>query len=140
MQITECVKEPELKAAYQVLREHYTNLSELDYLRYVREMTATGFRMIAVIENEKCIAVCGFRVGRRFYCGKFLHIDNMIVQSAYRSQGIGTLIINWMRTEAIRLNCDVLLADTYINNSNAQRFFEREGFYKRGYHLKFDLT
>lgn len=140
MQINECKSNADLKTAYQVLREHYTNLTESDYLRYVKEMMATDFRMIAVTENKKIIAVCGFRVGRRFYCGKYLHIDNMIVGSAFRSQGIGNLIIEWMRNEAKRLGCDVLLADTYINNINAQRFFEREGFYKRGYHLKYDLT
>lgn len=140
MQIIECATDAQLKTAYQVLREHYTGLSEADYFVHVKEMIAAGFRMIAVLENKKTIAVCGFRVGRRFYCGKFLHIDNMIVASAFRSQGIGNLIIEWMRKEAKRLDCDVLLADTYINNTSAQRFFEREGFYKRGYHLKYDLS
>ncbi|MCP5361247.1 MAG: GNAT family N-acetyltransferase [Hyphomicrobiales bacterium] len=138
MKIIECKTDEQIRGAYALIGSFYTSLSLDQYLEYAREMMAVNYRMIAVLDDGNYVGICGFRVGRRFYCGRYIHIDNMYVEETHRSGGIGKLIIQWVREEGQRLECDTMLADTYIDNTHAQRFFEREGFYKRGYHLKYD--
>lgn len=138
MHITECASDEEILATYKVATQLY-ELPKETYLAYVREMMQQGYRLVALYENGQCIAISGFRVGRRLYCGKFLHIDNLVTDRRHRKQGVALVLIEWMKEEAARIGCDVMLADTYIENGPAQALFKREGFMTRGYHLKLDL-
>ena len=136
MQIRECKSDDEIMTTYRVVEQLYEFTSE-QFLSYIKEMTTTEYRLIGVYnEGDQCVAAVGFRVGRRLYCGRYLHIDNMIVDHKHRNQGLASEMLGWLREEAMRLECDVLLADTYVENTPAQDFFYKEGFQKRGHHLK----
>ncbi len=134
--IEECIKDTEILATHIIAFQLY-DLPKQTYLDYIKEMMASDYRLIAVFEDDKIIAISGFRVGRRLYCGRYLHIDNMIVDEKYRSQGIASTMIEWLKEEAKRLKCQCILADTYTDNVRAQTLFKKQDFQTRGYHLKF---
>lgn len=135
MNIRECTTDKDIKATYAVIRQLYS-LPEKKYLAFVREMMETDYRMIAVWEKTKPVAVAGFRVGRRLYCGKYLHIDNLIIDEKHRGKGFARGLVQWLEKEAKKLDCDTVLADTYVDNTPAHRLFIGAGFHIRGYHLK----
>ncbi len=135
MDIRECRTDAEILATFPVVRQLY-ELSEQEYLAFAHEMMETDYRLITCFDNGKPVAVVGFRVGRRLYCGKYLHIDNLIIDETHRGKGFARALVGWLRKEAARLDCDTLLADTYVDNHPAHRLFLSEGFHIRGYHLK----
>lgn len=135
MDIRECSTEQEILATYPVIRQLY-GIRDDEYLAFIQEMKATDYRIVAAFSGNAPVAVVGFRVGRRLYCGKYLHIDNLIIDETHRGQGFARGLVRWLEAEAKRLDCDTLLADTYVDNNPAQRLFLNEGFHIRGFHLK----
>ncbi len=138
MQISEATTQDAIEATYPIAYQLY-EIPIGQYTAYIREMMEQGYRLIMLEDEGRIIGISGFRVGRRLYCGKYLHIDNLVVDKACRKQGAALEMLDWMKAEAKRLNCDCMLADTYIENAPAQALFKREGFMTRGYHLKRDV-
>jgi len=134
--IRECNTDDEILGTLAVAGQLYSLESE-QYLAFVREMMDTDYRLIALYnESNTPVAVVGFRVGRRLYCGKYLHVDNLIVDQTSRTSGYALQLMAWLEDEAKRLQCDTLLADSYIENHAAHRLFLKGGYHIRGFHLK----
>ncbi|MBI3232577.1 MAG: GNAT family N-acetyltransferase, partial [Bacteroidetes bacterium] len=81
-----------------------------------------------------CIAVSGYWIGAKLYCGSYLEIDNFVVDEKHRSSGIGKQLIEWLTNEAKAHQCETMMLDAYVENFKAHHFYYREGFIARGFH------
>ncbi len=130
----------EMEALFPVLCQMYPNLSQDEYRQVLPERVAQGYRMIAVLDDAGTAqAVAGFWIGYRFYCKKFLQIDNMVADKNRTIKGCGKLLIDWVKKEAKAKGCERILLDTFVENYDAHRLFMREGFIARGYHYNYIL-
>ncbi|MCE3232989.1 MAG: family N-acetyltransferase [Rickettsiaceae bacterium] len=126
-------------AAFPVLAHMYPDMSQEEYRNILPERVNNGYRMLGVFDDEKCVCSAGFWISYRFYCGKFIQLDNMVSLPDYRSKGVGKLVTDFIKNLGITDGCNKVLIDTYVENFNAHRFFLREGFIIRGYHLNYEL-
>ena len=55
-------------------------------------------------------------------------IEDVIVNLADRSLGVGKRIVDWVTREAERIGCARLFLESGISNHRAHEFFHREGF------------
>jgi GNAT superfamily N-acetyltransferase len=107
-----------------------------DYLDHVLDdMLAHGYRMAVVREGAGTLAVSGVWVGTKIYSGKYLEMDNVVVDAAHRSRGLGQLLTDFVTDLARREGCQMMMLDAYRENEGAHAFYERNGFVKRGYHF-----
>jgi GNAT superfamily N-acetyltransferase len=126
----------EMTAQISVIRELSGHgLTEDIYRSMLADMLPLGYGQVAVFDKDKCIAISGFWINTKLYSGKYLEMDNVVVMPDYRSKGIGKLLSDWCEAKAKENNCKVLMLDAYLENEKAHRFYEREGFFKRGYHF-----
>jgi len=139
MNVIECTDRKLIESTYCVTSQLY-NIDIETYVSYIEEMKSSDYKLFSMNNDDGlCVAVVGYRVGRRLYCGKYLHIDNLIVSKDVRSKGLAKKLIDFCKEEASKSKCDVILADSYVENRNAHRLFLREKFHIRGFHFKFDL-
>lgn len=117
-----------------LINELNPELKEGDYRKMLPEMIAHNYRQVGVYDQDKLIAVSGYWIGTKLYCGKYLEIDNFVVKSEYRSQRVGSLLVEWLQEEAKRRGCRVLLLDAYVENFQAHKFYYAQGFVARGFH------
>ena len=94
------------------------------------------------IENNHIILVCeesGTVVGsvmgivcRELYgdCRPFLVVENMIVDSNFRKQGIGQLLLRHLESSAKERNCTQMILVTEKDRHDACAFYENYGFSK----------
>lgn len=129
----------EMFAVFDVLAHMYPNMSRPEYEAILPERVETGYRMLGVFDGEKCICSAGFWISYRFYCGKFIQLDNMVTLPDARSKGVGKLVVDFIKNTGKSDGCKKVLVDTYVENFSAHRFFLREGFIIRGYHLNFEI-
>jgi len=110
-------------------------------MQIAKERLPQGYRMIGAYdeEQEKCIGAAGFWIGTRFYCGKFIQLDNMMVLPELRSRKLGRQMVEFVKEIGRAEGCSRILVDTLVENHAAHRFFLREGFIIRGYHLNCEL-
>jgi ribosomal protein S18 acetylase RimI-like enzyme len=109
----------------QQLRPHLTSAEE--FIIRVRRQQAEGYRLLALWSARGPRALAGFRLTENLVHGRFLYVDDLVVDAAERSNGLGAILLTHLKDEARRLGCAKLVLDTGIDNVAAQRFYARQG-------------
>ena len=104
------------------------------------DMIAHGYRMVLVLDGAVCAGLSGIWTGTKIYSGKYLEMDNVVIDEQYRSKGVGTALTRYITDLALAEGCKTMMLDAYIVNEPAHRFYEREGFQRKGYHFVKSIT
>ena len=124
-----------MEPLYPLIRQLSPGVTEERYVHFLDDMLAHGYRMAAVFENDVCIGLSGFWVSTKIYSGRYMELDNVVIDAAHRSRGIGKMLYDFLLDIALREGCEIIMLDAYLENEKAHAFYEREGFVKRGYHF-----
>jgi ribosomal protein S18 acetylase RimI-like enzyme len=121
---------------YNLIKLLNPNLKEETFIQSVQEMNQNpNYKVILIYNGKECIAICGYWIATKLYCGKYLEMDNVIVKPAYQRKGIGNILSELCENIATENNCNVMMLDAYIENELAHKFYENHGFIKKGYHF-----
>lgn len=118
-----------------VLQELYPKLDLESYERMLQAMIPHNYGQIALFSEGKCIAISGYWLGTKLWCGSYLELDNVIVCEAARGTGAGKLIQQYLEEKAVQLNCTLMALDAYTNNFKAHRFYYNQGYAPKGFHF-----
>ncbi len=124
----------EMLLNYNLIAQLSPQLKEKDHQRLLTQMVPYNYYQAAAYDGDTCIAVSGYWICTKLYSGKYMEIDNFVVGEAYRSKGVGKLLLDWMINEAKENGCQTVMLDAYVENFKAHRFYYREGFIARGFH------
>ena len=133
------IKLEDLDSVFELLNELYENKIEHSKFtqKYKESLEDSSFYGIVAIEENKVDGVLTSRVINRLAKKKnILFIDDLIVNEQCRNTGIGKLLIQTATTYAISKDCGALELTSMIQNINAHRFYENNGFDKRQYKFK----
>jgi GNAT superfamily N-acetyltransferase len=119
----------------EVLQFLYPSLTAAQYEQELELMLPHQYGQLAVFDQAKCIAICGFWIGTKLWIGKYLELDNIVVDPAYRSRGVGELIFQTLEQKAKDADCNMLALDSYTSNFKAHKFFYNQGFGPKGFHF-----
>ena len=107
--------------------------------KYKAILKDDNFYAIVSVEDEKIVGVLTSRIINRLARKKnILFIDDLIVNETFRKKGIGKLLIEKATQYAI--SKDSLELTSLIENTNAHRFYENNGFKKGQYRFKKHLN
>ena len=127
LSIREIKEGKEILAFLPLLHQLQPGLSAAQMQRCLDDMLPAGYRFFAVYDGIEIAGCTGLWKNSKFYCGRFLEIDNFVVDVRYRSKGVGKFITDFLSRLAKE------------ENKSAHAFYEREGFVKRGYHFILDI-
>ena len=133
----------DLDSVFELLDELYENKIEYSKFtqKYKESLEDNSFYGIVAIENNKVVGVLISRIINRLAKKKnILFIDDLIVNEKCRNIGIGKLLIQTATAYAISKDCGALELTSMIQNINAHRFYENNGFEKRQYKFKKSLN
>lgn len=119
---------------FELVRQLTASLTFEEYKALLAAMIPHNYAMIAAFEGDRCLGLSGYWIGHKLYSGKYMEIDNFIVDESAREQGIGGALVDQLEEEARNEGCRVLMLDAYVENFNAHRFYYRQGFHARGFH------
>lgn len=118
-----------------IIQQLQPSLTSEEYENMLHDMLKNGYGQVGIFENDKCIGISGYWINTKLYSGKYLEMDNVVIDENYRSKGIGKLLCDWCVFKAKENNCKKVMLDAYLENEKAHIFYERAGFTKRGYHF-----
>ena len=130
--------ESELQKAAGILlqlRAQYSLEEMLDSITLQREQ---GYQLAAVQSENEIVSVAGFIVGRKLAWRKYLYIDDLVTDQKYRSSGAGALLLDWLKSHAIKIGCEQIHLDSGVQKFPAHRFYLRQRFNIASHH--FSLT
>ena len=101
----------------------------------VLEMSGQNYECLGIYDVDKLIGICGMWFQTRHYAGKSMEVDHVIIDDAYRNQGIGNLLMEFVYAYAKQKNCNWVELNTYVDNYPSHKFYYNQGFIARGYHF-----
>lgn len=130
------VSKQELFKYYGLIKLLNPGLNQNDFTDLTKELINNeNYKLLAVYDNEICVALCGYWIATKYYSGKYLELDNVIVLPDCRNKGLGKLMFKAVEEIALKNNCKMLMLDAYLSNAQAHKFYEDCGMHKAGYHF-----
>lgn len=93
------------------------------------------YQLVGAFAGESLAGVAGAWIATKIWCGRYLEIDNLVVDPGYRSQGIGSLLIGHLEETARGKDCKIVVLDSYVSNQPSHRLYHRLGFEIWGHHF-----
>ncbi|MBX9888439.1 MAG: GNAT family N-acetyltransferase [Flavobacteriaceae bacterium] len=122
-------------AEIEILKHLYPTFTIEKYQSYLEEMVPHNYKQLAIYDEGVCVALTGFWTGIKLWCGKYIEIDNFIVDPNHRSKGLGKMLTDYIDAKAIQLGCTMTVLDAYTGNYTAHRFYYNQGFVPKGFHF-----
>jgi ribosomal protein S18 acetylase RimI-like enzyme len=93
------------------------------------------YQLIGAFAAGKLVGVAGAWIATKIWCGRYLEIDNLVVDPNQRSAGIGSLLIQHLANLARQRDCKLIVLDSYTANRPSHRLYHRLGFEIWGFHF-----
>ena len=120
---------------FSLIKQLSPDVSAAQYEAMLKDMIKCNYKQAVAYLNEIPIGVCGFWINTKIYSGKYVELDNVVIDTQYRNYQIGQQLCNYVIQLAAKEGCKVAMLDAYLKNEKAHQFYERNGFQTKGYHF-----
>lgn len=110
-------------ACFPVMRQLRPHLSEADFVERVATQRRQGYQLLAAVVEGRPAAVAGFRVLDNLAWGRFVYVDDLVTDEAYRSQGYGGQLLDWLVGYCRDNGMAELHLDSGVHRFGAHRFY-----------------
>lgn len=135
----ELIKKEEMLSILPLLKILNSKISDEVLKKRLEEMVSQGYKCIGVHDNGRLVAICGIWIFTKYYVGKHIEPDNIVVLPEYRSRGLGKRIMAWVYEYGASQGCIASELNCYLANKEGQKFWESEGYEAIGYHYQKSL-
>lgn len=129
----------QILGCFPVMSQLRPHLEEDKFIEQVKYQMKEGYQ-IAFLEIEKqTLAVAGFRILTCLASGKFLYIDDLVVDEWKRSQNYGQQLFQWLIEYATDNHCQQLSLDSGVQRFAAHRFYLTQRMSITAHHFSIEL-
>ena len=118
----------EMMERHPLVQQLNPTLTADAYASLLPDMLRHGYRQVGVFLNDHCIGLSGFWVSNRLYCGRYIEMDNVVVDAPHRSAGVGKMLTDWIVEKGRAERCQVAMLAVKVHNIDAHRFYFRERY------------
>ncbi len=103
-------------------------------------LTRDDIKLFVAEEKGKILGVASFYIlpciRHNYYRG---HIEELVVEEAYRGQGVGTKLLETIKSYCKEKKISVFKVETGVDNKQAQHFYEKNGGVSKRMSYKFKV-
>lgn len=133
--------EPALRASFDLMRVLRPHLRDpAAYSTQLLRQVAQGYRLLGAWQGLTLVGLAGYREMENLIYSRFIYVDDLVVSPDLQRSGLGAKLLNGVRDEAARRQCNQLVLDTGLHMALAQRFYFRQGLLAHGMHFTQSLT
>lgn len=122
----------------QQLRPHLTDASA--FAAQIQRQRENGYHLLAAREHGQVIGLAGYRMTENTLYGRFIYVDDLVVDAALQRRRLGEQLLDRVRQRARAFGYRYLVLDTGMHMALAQRFYFRQGLLPLGMHFSEDLN
>lgn len=126
----------EIAESFIVMRHLRTLLNDQsEYCRQIERQKKQGYRLLGCYLGDRLAGLAGYRFLENLLYGRFVYVDDLVVEPASQRKNVGERLIEQVREDARSDGRGALVLDTGLANPLAQRFYFRNGLLPRGLHF-----
>jgi GNAT superfamily N-acetyltransferase len=103
------------------------------------EMREQGYKCVGVYDEERLVGCSGLWITTRYYVGRFVEPDNVVLHPEYRGQGLGEKLLAWIWRYAKSEGCVASELNCYVTNSPGQKFWMNQGYKIMGFRFQANI-
>ena len=135
----ELIDNKKINSIIPLLKILNTSISEKTLEERLSDMIKEGYQCVGAFDNDKLIGICGLWILTKYYVGKHIEPDNMIILPEYQNQKIGSKMMQWIYSYAKDNDCVASELNCYIDNKAAHKFWEKESYKVLALHFQKNL-
>jgi GNAT superfamily N-acetyltransferase len=124
---------------FSTLSQLRPHLKQENFLAQFHRQQQDGYQLAFVDIGSHVVVVAGFRISECLAYGRFLYVDDLVVDETGRSQKYGQRIFDWLIEYAKLHNCEQLHLDSGVQRFDAHRFYLRQRMKIASHHFSLDL-
>ncbi|MBI1782176.1 MAG: GNAT family N-acetyltransferase [Sphingobacteriales bacterium] len=102
----------------------------------LNEMFNRGYICLGVFDKNRLIGISGLWILTKYYVGRHIEPDDVVILPEYRGQGVGEKLMDWIYQFAKEQGCIASELNCYVGNSAGQKFWANEGYRIIGFHYQ----
>lgn len=114
-------------------------LKEQEFIQKVKKMQKEGYTLLYISENDKVVAVAGYRFFTMLYCDKMLYIDDLSTLENYRGKGYASILLHYIYEIAKQEKCSSVQLDSGHTRTRAHKLYYKEDFTINAFHFNKQL-
>ncbi|MGF1991083.1 MULTISPECIES: GNAT family N-acetyltransferase [Nostoc] len=129
----------QILSCFPVMSQLRPHLEEDKFIEQVRYQMKEGYKIAFLEIDKQTLAVAGFRILTCLASGKFLYIDDLVVDEWKRSQNYGQQLFQWLIEYATNNHCQQLSLDSGVQRFAAHRFYLTQRMSITAHHFSIEL-
>jgi GNAT superfamily N-acetyltransferase len=126
----------ELEACFELMKVLRPMLiSPALFAEQITRQMQQGYHLVGAVQNDRVVGLIGYRDTENLLYGRFIYVDDLVVDPDARHLGLGAKLLDDVRQRAIAQGCAHYVLDTGLHMALAQKFYFREGLLARGMHF-----
>ncbi len=129
----------QILGCFPVMSQLRPHIKQADFVEQVRHQMKEGYKLAFGQKEDQTIAVAGFRILTCLASGKFLYIDDLVVDELKRSHSFGQQLFRWLIEYAQNHQCQHLSLDSGVQRFSAHRFYLMQRMSITSHHFSMEL-
>lgn len=112
------------------------NMQITELVKYQNEMFKyPTYQCFGLFLDNQLIGISSGWITVRYYSGKQLEVDNVIIDQRIQSKGYGKKFFEWIEEWALQNQCKSIELNTYVQNARSHKFYFNLGYSILGFHF-----
>jgi ribosomal protein S18 acetylase RimI-like enzyme len=135
-EISQAESAVEIASAFPLMRALRPHLIDSDsFVAQIERQMKGGYALLLARDAGAPISLAGYRLLENTIYGRFIYVDDLVVDEAVRRDGVGRALLDAVSVVGRARRCEKLVLDTGLGNSLEQRFYFRAGMLATGMHF-----
>ncbi|MEH1918934.1 GNAT family N-acetyltransferase [Nostoc sp.] len=124
---------------FPVISQLRPHIEQTKFVEQVRYQMKEGYQLAFLEVQKQAVAVAGFRISNCLASGKFLYIDDLVVDELKRSHSYGQQLFQWIIEYARNHDCKHLSLDSGVQRFATHRFYLMQRMSITSHHFSMEL-
>ena len=99
-------------------------------------MVQQSYECLGVFYGEELVGISGLWIITKYYIGKHIEPDNVVVHPDHRNKGLGEQMMQWIYDYGKQKGCVASELNCYVSNEKGHKFWFRENYKILGFHFQ----
>lgn len=129
------ISEDEINSCWEAVFLLRPMLKKESFVTQIQSMQKEGYSMLYIQEDNRTVAIAGYRICTMLYCGKMIYLDDLSTLETHRGKGYATQLLDHLKVIALKENCVSIHLDSGPNRTTAHKLYFKENFTISAYHF-----